>query len=80
MATNNGEQIFEALLALNYHVEIAEDGKITATKGAQTIRGKAEHGAIEWADSSEVYQVMQLAYVAKLRGRIQEAQAQGRNS
>ena len=80
MATNNGEQIFEALLTLGYHVEIAEDGKITATKDGQTIRGKAEHGAIEWADSSQVYQVMQLAYVAKLRGRIREFGAQGQPS
>ena len=75
MATNNGEQILDALLMLGYHVELAEDGKITATKDAQTIRGKAEHGAIEWADSSQVYQVMQTAYVAKLRGRIQEFSA-----
>ena len=77
MAVNTGEQIFEALLSLGYHVEISDGGKITATKDAQTIHGKAEHGTIEWSDSSQVYQVMQLAYVAKLRRRIEEFRTQG---
>ena len=76
MAANNGEQVFEALLALGYHVEISDDGKIAATKDSHTIRGKAEHGAIEWADSSEAYRVMERAYVAKLRKRVREASPQ----
>ena len=76
MPANNGEQIFEALLALGYHIEIGDDGKITATNGSQTIRGKAEHGAIAWADSSEAYRVTEQAYVAKLRKRAHEFRAE----
>ncbi|MGZ3602696.1 MAG: hypothetical protein ACXWQR_13040 [Ktedonobacterales bacterium] len=74
MLTNAGEQVLDALLVLGYSVEIADDGKITATDGKQTIHGKAEHGAIEWSDRSATYRVLELAYIAKLRNRIREAQ------
>ncbi|MGZ3583115.1 MAG: hypothetical protein ACXWP6_10375 [Ktedonobacterales bacterium] len=74
MLTNAGEQVLDALLVLGYPVEIADDGKITATDGKQTIHGKAEHGAIEWSDRSATYRVLELAYIAKLRNRIREAQ------
>jgi hypothetical protein len=80
MAANTGEQVFEALLMLGYHVEIAENGAITATKDGQMMRGKAEHGTIEWSDSSQVYQVMQLAYVARLRARIREFESHEQRS
>ncbi|MGZ3716443.1 MAG: hypothetical protein ACXVA4_13560 [Ktedonobacterales bacterium] len=74
MLTNAGEQVLDALLVLGYSVEIADDGKITATDGKQTIHGKAEHGAIEWSDRSATYRVLEQAYIAKLRNRIREAQ------
>ena len=74
MLTNTGEQVLDALLVLGYSVEIADDGKITATDGRQTIHGKAEHGAIEWSDRSATYGVLEQAYIAKLRNRIREAQ------
>jgi len=64
------EQVLDALLTLGYAVEIADDGTITATNCAQTLRGKAEHGAIEWADRSQTYHVIQQAYIVKLRQRI----------
>jgi hypothetical protein len=74
MLTNAGEQVLDALLVLGYSVEIADDGKITATDGKQTIHGKAEHGAIEWSDRSATYRVLEQAYIAKLRNRIRESQ------
>jgi len=70
MPTNVGEQVLDALLTLSYAVEIADDGMITATNGTQTLHGKAEHGAIEWADRSQTYHVIQQAYIVKLRQRI----------
>lgn len=73
MNTNTGEQILDALLVLGYTVEIADDGKITAAGGKQTLYGKAEHGAIEWSDRSATYRVLEQAYIAKLRKRISEA-------
>lgn len=69
----NGESVLDALLVLGYHVEIADDGKITASDGSRTLQGKAEHGAIEWADRGQAYQVLHLAYLARLRKRIREA-------
>lgn len=73
MATNTGEHVLDALLVLGYSVEIADDGKITATDGQQTLYGKAEHGAIEWSDRSSTYHVLERAYIAKLRKRISES-------
>lgn len=74
MLTTTGEQVLDALLVLGYSVEIADDGKITATDGKQTLHGKAEHGAIEWSDRSLTYRVLEQAYIAKLRKRISESQ------
>ena len=74
MLTNSGELVLDALLVLGYSIEIADDGKITATDGKQTLHGKAEHGAIEWSDRSATYRVLELAYIAKLRKRIGESQ------
>lgn len=73
MLTNTGEQVFDALLSLGFDVDIADDGTITAIKGAQTLRGKAQHGTIEWSDRSLTYQVIEQAYIAKLRLRAHEA-------
>ena len=73
MLTNTGEQVFDALLFLGFDVDIADDGTITAKKGMQTLRGKAQHGTIEWSDRSLTYQVIEQAYIAKLRQRIHEA-------
>lgn len=73
MATNTGEQVLDALLVLGYSVEIADDGKIIATDGKQTLYGKVEHGAIEWSDRSSTYHVLERAYIAKLRKRISES-------
>lgn len=70
MSNNIGEQVLDALLTLSYAVDIADDGTITATNGTQTLRGKAEHGAIEWADRSQTYHIVQQAYIVKLRQRI----------
>lgn len=74
MLTTTGEQVLDALLVLGYSVEIADDGKITATDGKHTLHGKAEHGAIEWSDRSLTYRVLEQAYIAKLRKRISESQ------
>lgn len=74
MLTTTGEQVLDALLVLGYSVKIADDGKITATDGKQTLHGKAEHGAIEWSDRSLTYRVLEQAYIAKLRKRISESQ------
>lgn len=74
MLTTTGEQVLDALLVLGYSVKIADDGKITATDGKQTLHGKAEHGAIEWSDRSLTYSVLEQAYIAKLRKRISESQ------
>lgn len=73
MLTNTGEQVFDALLSLGFDVDIADDGTITAIKGAQTLRGKAQHGTIEWSDRSLTYQVIEQAYIAKLRQRVHDA-------
>lgn len=73
MLTTTGEQILDALLVLGYSVEIADDGKITATDGKQAIYGKAEHGTIEWSDRSVTYRVLEQAYIARLRKRIAES-------
>jgi hypothetical protein len=54
MPINDGEEVVDALLLLGYSVEIADDGTITAPKGAETLRGKAALGTIEWADRSAV--------------------------
>jgi len=70
MPNNIGEQVLDALLTLSYAVDIADDGTITATNGTQTLRGKAEHGAIEWADRSQTYHIVQQAYIVTLRQRI----------
>jgi hypothetical protein len=75
MATNNGEHVLDALLSLGYDVEITEEGKITATNGAQTLHGKAALGGIEWADRSLTFRVVELAYIAKLRKRVSEARS-----
>lgn len=73
MLTNSGEQVLDALLVLGYAIDIAEDGKITATDGKQTMYGRAEHGTIEWTDRSSTFKVLEQAYIAKLRLRIAEA-------
>ena len=75
MTTNTGEQVFEALLSLGFDLTIADDGTIAAIKGTQTLRGKAQQGTIEWADRSATYQIIERAYIAKLRQRINEARA-----
>jgi hypothetical protein len=73
MVTNTGEQVLDALLVLGYAVDIADDGKITATDGKKTLHGKAEQGTIEWSDRSSTYKVLQQAYIATLRKRIRES-------
>jgi hypothetical protein len=73
MQNTNGEHILDALLSLGYHVEIADDGNITASRGTQTLVGKAAGGAIEWSDKAQIYRVLELAYIAKLRKRVSEA-------
>jgi hypothetical protein len=70
MASDNGERVLDDLMVLGYAIEMAEDGKITATKETQTLHGKAEHGAIEWYDRSMVYHITEQAYIARLRRRI----------
>lgn len=75
MMVATGEQVLDALLALNYDVEITDAGKITATKGEQTLHGKAEHGTIEWSDRSLTYQIIEQAYIARLRKRISDSRA-----
>ncbi len=71
MPINDGEEVLDALLLLGYSVEIADDGTITATNGAETLRGKAAMGTIEWADRSAVHRTRERAYLARLRARVQ---------
>lgn len=73
MANDNGERVLDDLIALGYVIDMTDDGKITATKDGQTLYGKAEHGAIEWADRSQVYAITEQAYIAQLRRRIAAA-------
>ena len=75
MLTNTGEQVFDALLSLGFDLQIADDGSITAIKGTQTVRGRAQHGTIEWTDRALTYQVIEQAYIAKLRQRINAARS-----
>ena len=70
MPANSGELVFDALLALGYTVEVADDGRVLATKGEQTLSGKAGQGTIEWMDRGLAYQVLEQAYIARLRQRI----------
>jgi hypothetical protein len=75
MPINDGEDVLDALLLLGFSVEIADDGTITATKGAETLRGQAALGTIEWADRSAVYRIRERAYLARLRARVQAGHA-----
>lgn len=70
MPINDGEEVLDALLLLGYAVEIADDGTITATSGAETLRGKATAGAIEWSDRSAIFHVRERAYISRLRSRV----------
>lgn len=70
MATNTGEQVFDALLVLDYTIDITDDGKITATNGKHTLQGKIENGTIDWDAQAPVYHVLRQAYIAKLRKQI----------
>lgn len=75
LATNEGEQVFDALLLLGYTIEINDAGSVTATKGTDVLHGNAESGTIVWSDRSLIYQVLRDAYIARLRLRVQAAQA-----
>jgi hypothetical protein len=70
MATDNGEHVLDDLILLGYVIDVADDGKITATKGAHTVHGKAEHGAIAWSDRSAIFHIAEQAYIARLREHI----------
>lgn len=75
MTNQTGEHVLDALVALSYQIEISDDGRITATNGEQTVTGKAEHGAIEWTDRSQIFRIIEQAYIVRLRRRV--AQSQG---
>lgn len=75
MATNEGEQVLDALLLLGYSIEISDEGKVTAGKGMDVLQGNAESGTIVWSDRSLIYQVLRQAYIARLRLRVEAAQA-----
>jgi len=76
MPANTGENVLDALLILGFHIEIDDDGTITATHQSQVLLGKAEHGSITWADRSQTFKVLEQAYIAKLRKRISDAQSE----
>ena len=46
VATNEGEQVLDALLLLGYSIEISDEGNVTATKGVDVLHGNAESGTI----------------------------------
>lgn len=75
MATNEGEQVLDALLLLGYGIEISDEGKVTASKGPDVLHGTAESGTIVWSDRSLNYQVLRQAYIARLRLRVEAARA-----
>jgi hypothetical protein len=77
MAADNGERVLDDLLVLGFVIELADDGKITATDATQTLHGKAQHGSIEWYDRAQVYAMTEQAYIAKLRQRIAAGRAGG---
>ncbi len=74
MATNEGEQVLDALLLLGYSIEISDEGKVIATKGPDVLHGSAESGTIVWSDRSLIYQVLRQANIARLRLRVEAAQ------
>lgn len=78
MIITTSEQVLDALLFLGFDLEIADDGTFTAVKGAQTLRGKAQHGTIEWTDRSLTDHVIEQAYIAKLRQRVNVARSLAR--
>jgi hypothetical protein len=75
MATNEGEQVLDALLLLGYSIEISDERKMTASKGMDVLHGNAESGTIVWSDRSLIYQVLRQANIARLRLRVEAAQA-----
>ena len=75
MAGNEGEQVFDALLLLGYTIEIDDEGSVTAAKGPDVLQGSVESGTVVWSDRSLMYQVLRQAYIARLRLRVDAAQA-----
>jgi hypothetical protein len=71
MATNEGEEVLDALLVLGYTVEIADDGAVIASSGTEVLRGKAAIGTIEWSDRSATRRMLERAYIVRLRARVQ---------
>lgn len=60
---------------LAYTIEINDEGSVTATKGPDVLHGNAESGNVIWSDRSLIYQMLRRAYIARLRLRVQAAQA-----
>ena len=75
MATNEGEQVLDALLLLGYSIEISDEGIVTATKGSDVLHGNAESGTVVWSGRSLIYQVQRQVYIACLRLRVGAVQA-----
>jgi len=74
MGADEGEAGLDALLLLDYNVEIGESGMITATLGDEVIHGQTTANAIEWRNPSAMYRVRERAYILRLRERVQQAQ------
>lgn len=74
MTNQAGEHVLDALVTLGYQIEIADDGRITATNGEYVVTGKAQHGSIEWADRSQIFHITEQAYIVSLRKRVTRSQ------
>ena len=69
-----GEQIFDALVKTGWQIEVADDGKITATKGGSQITGQIESSRdISWGNLDLVDKVLRTARILELRERARHA-------
>jgi len=68
-----GEQIFDALVKTGWQVDVADDGKITATKGGFQITGQIESSRdISWGNLDLVDKVLRTARILELRERARQ--------
>jgi hypothetical protein len=68
-----GEQVFDALVKTGWQIDVADDGKITATKGDSQITGQIESSRdILWGNLAIVDKVLHEARILELRERARQ--------
>jgi hypothetical protein len=71
-----GEQVFDALVKTGWQIDVADDGKITATKGGSRIAGQIEASRdISWGNLDIVDKVLHQARILELRERAGQPKA-----